>query len=74
MQLWNKLDEERTYQFKNGAERGDDSQNMIRSMLQTIERKVEEEVALRQRDQQDIKNQVEQKLISLVEKIKLDEK
>lgn len=43
-------------------------------MLLTIERKVEEEVSMRQKDQQDIKSQVEQKLISLVEKIKLDEK
>ena len=47
---------------------------MIRNMLLTIERKVEEEVSMRQKDQQDIKSQVEQKLISLVEKIKLDEK
>ena len=44
MLVWKQFDEEKSSQFRNGANNSDDNQNIIRSMLQTIERKVEEEV------------------------------
>ena len=47
---------------------------MMRSMLNTIERKIEEEIGMRQKDLTDLKQNIEQKLVSLVEKMKSDEK
>ena len=68
------MDEERTRLAKFGVEKQDDSSLVMRSLLQNIERKIEEEVQLRQRDLQETKESVEQKLVSLVEKLKGDEK
>ena len=59
---------------KLGGEKQDDNSLVMRSLLQNIERKVEEEVHLRQKDLQDTKENMEQKLVSLVEKLKGDEK
>lgn len=43
-------------------------------MLATIDRKVEEEVGRRAKDVTDAKNQIEIKLMSLVDKLKGDER
>ena len=68
------MDEERTRLGKLGGEKQDDNSLVMRSLLHNIERKVEEEVQLRQKDLQDTKENMEQKLVSLVEKLKGDEK
>jgi len=47
---------------------------MLKTLLLTIERKVEEEIGMRQREKNDAKSNMEQKLVSLVEKLKSDEK
>lgn len=47
---------------------------MVGSMLSAIERKVEEEVGNRQRDLGETKDALEQKLISLLDKMKGDER
>ena len=43
-------------------------------MLNTIERKVEEEVLRNKREMEDTRDSTEQKLVSLVEKMKADER
>ena len=43
---------------------------MMKNMLNTIERKIEEEVSMRQKDLVQMKASVEQKLVSLVDKLK----
>jgi len=52
----------------------EDTKNMVGSMLTAIERKVEEESGNRQRDVGDAKDALEQKLISLLDKMKGDER
>ena len=47
---------------------------MVRSMLGSIERKVDEESGNRQRDMGETKDQLEQKLINLLDKMKNDER
>ena len=68
------MDEERTRLGKLGGEKQEDNGLILRSLLNNIERKVEEEVQLRQKDQLETKETMEQKLVSLVEKLKGDEK
>lgn len=46
----------------------------MRTMLNTIERKVEEEVLRSKREMEDTRDSTEQKLVSLVEKMKADER
>ena len=46
----------------------------MRTMLNTIERKVEEEVLRNKREMEDTRDSTEQKLVSLVEKMKADER
>ena len=60
--------------IKNGGSVIDDTSNMVRSLLSTIERKVEEEINNRQRDLGETKEQVEQKLINMLDKMKNDER
>ena len=60
--------------IKNGGSVIDDTSNMVRSLLSTIERKVEEEINNRQRDLGETKDQVEQKLINMLDKMKNDER
>ena len=60
--------------IKNGGSVIDDTSNMVRSLLSTIERKVEEEVNNRQRDLGETKDSIEQKLINMLDKIKNDER
>ena len=55
--------------IKNGGSVIDDTSNMVRSLLSTIERKVEEEVNNRQRDLGETKDSIEQKLINMLDKI-----
>lgn len=56
------------------GEKSSEHANMMKNILATIERKVEEEVTNRQRDNLDSKAHTEAKLMSLVEKLKTDEK
>lgn len=60
--------------IKNGGSVIDDTSNMVRSLLSTIERKVEEEVNNRQRDLGETKDSIEQKLINMLDKMKNDER
>eukprot|EP00352_Strombidinopsis_acuminata_P001276 CAMPEP_0176347062 /NCGR_PEP_ID=MMETSP0126-20121128/6738_1 /TAXON_ID=141414 ORGANISM="Strombidinopsis acuminatum, Strain SPMC142" /NCGR_SAMPLE_ID=MMETSP0126 /ASSEMBLY_ACC=CAM_ASM_000229 /LENGTH=71 /DNA_ID=CAMNT_0017694975 /DNA_START=195 /DNA_END=410 /DNA_ORIENTATION=- len=56
---------------------GDKSTNeamTTKNLLQAIERKVEEEVSVRHKDQTDMKSYMESKFVSMVEKLKTDEK
>ena len=46
----------------------------MRNLLTNIERKVDEEIHQRHKDIQDSKDSLEQKLVSLVDKLKGDEK
>ena len=68
------MDEERTKLVKAGGERQDDSSLAMRNLLTNIERKVDEEIHQRHKDIQDSKDSLEQKLVSLVDKLKGDEK
>ena len=68
------MDEERTKLVKAGSERQDDSSLAMRNLLTNIERKVDEEIHQRHKDIQDSKDSLEQKLVSLVDKLKGDEK
>ena len=47
---------------------------MLRSILSTIERKVEEEVNNRQNDLGETRNALEQKMINMLDKMKNDER
>ena len=47
---------------------------MLRGLLSQIERKVEEESAGRQRDISDLRKSMDQKLVSIAEKLKNDER
>lgn len=65
------------YRLKDGAIQNvhsDESANMIRSVLQQIERKVEEDQQQRLIEQNEIKAQVESRLLNLVDKLKQDER
>jgi len=68
------MEEDKTSQAKFGTDKTEESTQMIRNMLMQIERKTEEDIAQRQKDTNELKTQFEQKLIGMVEKIKLDEK
>ena len=47
---------------------------MIKTVLSQIERKVEEDQQLRHAEQAEIKSQVEQKMLNLLDKLKQDER
>ena len=59
---------------KNGGMAAEDNSHMLRSMLSTIERKVEEEVNNRHRDLGEAKDALEQKVINMLDKMKSDER
>lgn len=52
----------------------DESTSLIRTVLQQIERKVEEDQQQRLQEQNEIKAQVESRLLNLVDKLKQDER
>jgi len=74
MHVLQSYEEEKTRMIKNGGSVIDDTSNMVRSLLSTIERKVEEEVNNRQRDLGETKDSIEQKLINMLDKMKNDER
>lgn len=74
MHLVSGFDEEKNRLVRNGGSMAEDTKNMVGSMLTAIERKVEEESGNRQRDVGDAKDALEQKLISLLDKMKGDER
>jgi len=74
MQVISKFDDEKTRMIKNGGSVVEDNSNMMRSLLSTIERKVEEEVNNRQRDLGETKDTLEQKMINMLDKMKNDER
>ena len=59
MHLVEGFDEEKTRMMKNGGNMAEDTKNMVGQMLNTIERKVEEEIGNRQRDLVETKDALE---------------
>ena len=74
MQMIASFDEEKTRLVKDGGSAAENSKNMVSHLLYQIERKVEEEVSNRQRDLLETKEALEGKLISILEKMKGDER
>jgi hypothetical protein len=60
--------------MKLGAQSSGENTEMIRIMLTKLEHKQDEDIAQRMKDIESLKAQFEQKLINMVEKIKMDEK
>lgn len=74
MKLFEAVEDEKQKLMRQSGERTEISNNMMRDILITIERKVQDEVSQRQRDQLDAKQAVEQKMVQLVEKLRSDER
>lgn len=68
------VEDERIKLIKLNGERAEITNQQIKDLMGNIERKVQEEVESRQREQHEQKNLVEQKLVSMLEKLKADER
>ena len=68
------LEDEKARLFKAGTDRSEEIAAQQQNLLSQIDRKVEEEVTRRTKDVTDAKNQIEIKLMGLLDKLKGDEK
>lgn len=74
MDLWRQNDEDLARKARFSTDKTDEHTQAIKSMLTQLERKQEEDFMNRQRDMESLRATFEQKLVGMVEKIKLDEK